>query len=338
MSDTQERSASPTPTVEREDLPVEEQETLPVYPFQGKSVFRAKEMGDYFISQLQQQHGELNDFKSHTSEKINSIQSAIDKLTVLLERSLNSNNPLPPSEPFNIPERRTPEADTRLPAGTSSYRPRPETRYGPESQGLPWRPAPPSPIQSSDHEFDYAPSPTKDNGKVGGVHQSPGGLESCFHRKPVQNLEHESDDLRTDPPPHYGLSQNSRAQLPNPLSEGSGRLPGQRLPSFFGRDDENVLSWLQKIGMALEAARVPENSKLANVAPLLRGDADSWFYSFTQKRPPGASAPTYVEFKKAIIKKYESSEVRDDHLRSSLQTITLGSQGLRGINDYVFRF
>ena len=116
-------------------------------------------------------------------------------------------------------------------------------------------------------------------------------------------------------------TQNPRAQLPIPLSEGPGRLPGTRLPPFFGRDDENVLSWPQKIVMALEAARVPENSKFANMVPLLRSDEDSWFYSFMQSYHD--RSPTFIEFKAAIIRKYESSEVRDDHLRSKLQSIKL---------------
>ena len=155
--------------------------------------------------------------------------------------------------------------------------------------------------------------------------------------RPIRSPVHGLDDARTDPPPLLPTSSNSRPQLPIPTSEGTGCLPGQRLPSFFGRDDENVLSWLQKIDMALEAARFPENSKPANMAPLIRGDAHSWLYPFMRGYPADRH-PTYTEFKDALIRKYESSEVHDDHLRSKLQTIKLGPQGLRGVNDYVFRF
>src|SRR5579871_2277344 len=76
MSDSQGRPTSPKLFTEIEvlsqdpELPQEEDpEVLPVYPYQGKPVFRAKEMGDYFISQLQQQHDEFNDFKSNTVER-----------------------------------------------------------------------------------------------------------------------------------------------------------------------------------------------------------------------------------------------------------------------------
>ena len=88
------------------------------------------------------------------------------------------------------------------------------------------------------------------------------------------------------------------------------------MPCFFGRDDENVLLWLQKIDLALEAARVHEKSKLANVAPLIRGDADSWFYWFMQQYPNGT--PTYAQFKVAIIQKYKINDVRNDYLRMNL--------------------
>jgi len=88
--------------------------------------------------------------------------------------------------------------------------------------------------------------------------------------------------------------------------------------------------------MALQAARVPEHAKLANVALLFRGDADSWFYSFMKPYPPDGP-PTYDEFRVAIIQKYESSEIRDNHLRAKLQSIQLAS-GLGSIDDYITRF
>jgi len=89
--------------------------------------------------------------------------------------------------------------------------------------------------------------------------------------------------------------------------------------------------------MALQVARVPEDDKLANVAPLFRGDADSWFYSFMKQYPPDGLPPTYDEFKAAIIQKYESSEIRDNRLRAKLQSIQLAS-GLSSIDDYITRF
>jgi hypothetical protein len=123
----------------------------------------------------------------------------------------------------------------------------------------------------------------------------------------------------------------------HPTPSGTGRLPGQKLPCFWGKDGENVLSWLQKIDLALKAALVAPEDKLANVAPLIRDDADSWFYSFMaryQDKPP----PTYKDFRDAIIAKYENSEIRDDHLRARLQSIKLGPLGLCGIDDFVSNF
>jgi hypothetical protein len=38
------------------------------------------------------------------------------------------------------------------------------------------------------------------------------------------------------------------------------------------------------------------------------------------------------------VNKYEPSEVRDDHLQAKLQSLKLGPQGLRNINEYVIRF
>jgi len=132
-------------------------------------------------------------------------------------------------------------------------------------------------------------------------------------------------------------SLTHQSEPPDHPSEGSGCLPGTRLPYFYGRDNDNVLSWLQKIGMALQAARVPERAKLTNVAPLFRGDADSWFYSFMKGYPPGGPAPTYDEFKAAIIQKYESSEIRDNRLRAKLQSIQLAF-GLSSIDVYITQF
>lgn len=57
---------------------------------------------------------------------------------------------------------------------------------------------------------------------------------------------------------HVYPHKNPRAQLPIPPSEGLGRLLGT-----------------EKTEIALKATRVPKNSKLANVAPLLRSNADA---------------------------------------------------------------
>ena len=135
MSDSQGRPTSPKPFTEIEvlsqdpELPQEEDpEVLPVYPYQGKQVFRAKEMGDYFISQLQQQYDKFNDFKSNTTGKIDSIQTAIGNLTVLLEQSLGRFNKTPPQPKSSTPPgQQAPGAGTQLPPGTFSYRPHTET-------------------------------------------------------------------------------------------------------------------------------------------------------------------------------------------------------------------
>ena len=44
---------------------------------------------------------------------------------------------------------------------------------------------------------------------------------------------------------------------------------------------------------------------------------------------------SYSEFKTAIIRKYESSKIRDDHLRAKLQSLKLSPYDLRNLNDYV---
>ena len=90
--------------------------------------------------------------------------------------------------------------------------------------------------------------------------------------------------------------------------------------------------------MALEAARVLEKAKLVNVVLLVKDDADSWLYSFLKLYPPGGPPPTYTDFKMAIIRKYESSEVCDDHLRSKFQFLKFGLNGLHNLNEYVSRF
>ena len=121
-----------------------------------------------------------------------------------------------------------------------------------------------------------------------------------------------------------------------PTSSGTGRIPGQKLSVFRGRDDENVLSWLQKVDLALRVANVAIQDQLANVVPFIKGDADSWLYGFISKYPP--PGPTYEQFKTALIQKYEHSEIRDDHLRARLQNLRLGPFGLRNINDFVSKF
>ena len=60
-----------------------------------------------------------------------------------------------------------------------------------------------------------------------------------------------------------------------PTSSGTGRIPGQKLSVFRGRDDENVLSWLQKVDLALRVANVAIQNQLANVVSFIKGDADS---------------------------------------------------------------
>src|SRR5947207_10117416 len=90
--------------------------------------------------------------------------------------------------------------------------------------------------------------------------------------------------------------------------------------------------------MALEAARVPEKAKLVNVVSLMKSDVDFWLYSFLKQYSLDESSSIYTDFKAAIIRKYESSEVRDDHLRSKLQSLKLEPNELRNLNEYVSRF
>lgn len=82
MSDLEERS---TLIVQHEE---QKEEIFPVNPFKNEIIFHSKEMGDYFITQLQQHEtaaSELDNYKAHTSAQIESIQSTIDRLTTLLE-------------------------------------------------------------------------------------------------------------------------------------------------------------------------------------------------------------------------------------------------------------
>jgi hypothetical protein len=292
MSDTEE-SPTPGPSQPESTIGVV---PVPTNPFKGQATFRTKEIGDYFFSELQQQHAAFNDFKSQTGSQINSIQSTINRLTAFIEQSLGQ---------FNAPKSQAPsqanssenddaseEGEESL-SGTDFEPPtvsgnRPPRRQSVESQFPKTRVT-----THTAHTQRHIASDIH-------IHQLREDPEPTIRIGPSRR---EMEDARTDP--EHDVKEHIPS--PTPLSEGSGRLPGQRLPCFFGRDDENVLSWLQKIDLALEAARVHEKSKLANVAPLIRGDADSWFYWFMQQYPNGT--PTYAQFKVAIIQKYERSDV-----------------------------
>lgn len=56
----------------------------------------------------------------------------------------------------------------------------------------------------------------------------------------------------------------------------------------------------------MEATRVPEKSKLANVVFFVKGKADSWLYAFLKQYPPQGRPPSYAQFRAAIINKYEA--------------------------------
>jgi len=48
--------------------------------------------------------------------------------------------------------------------------------------------------------------------------------------------------------------------------------------------------------------------------------------------------PSYTEFEDAIVRKYESSDVRNEHLRARIQSIYLGPHGLGSVQEYTTRF
>src|SRR5579871_3403415 len=258
MSDTEE-SPTPGPSQPESTIGVV---PVPTNPFKGQATFRTKEIGDYFFSELQQEHAAFNDFKSQTGSQINSIQSTINRLTAFVEQSLgqfNAPKPRAPSQASSSENDDASEEGEESLSGTDFEPPtvsgnRPPLRQSVESQFPKTRVTPHT-------------APTQRH-IASDAYQSREDPEPTIRIGPSR---HKIEDARTDP------EHDVREHLPSPtpLSEDSGRLPGQRLPCFFGRDDENVLSWLQKIDLALEAARVHEKSKLANVAPLIRGDADS---------------------------------------------------------------
>jgi Ty3 transposon capsid-like protein len=115
---------------------------------------------------------------------------------------------------------------------------------------------------------------------------------------------------------------------------GTGKLQGVKLPTFKGRDGENILSWIAKIQLLLDAAEVPEQNRVANVAPLLVGDADTWFYWYCSTHP--LAIPTWDEFKEALKDKYERSSIRDDMLRQKLRSVKFN--GLRQMEEYCAKF
>src|SRR5947207_2428037 len=204
----------------------------------------------------------------------------------------------------------------------------------------------PTSIYGSPEHQAHEPQGTGEEPETGEV-PDPIPARTAQPRQATRTL---SDPLRTfrgtperhvprPPLPRSPTRQSEGTAVPAlSVAEGTGRLPGTRLPHFCGRDNENVLSWLQKIDMALTAARVPESGKLANVVPLIRGDADSWLYWFLTKCPHAGPQPTYDEFKLAIIRKYESSDVRNEHLRARIQSVQLGPSGLSNIPDFITRF
>ena len=81
MSDTEE-SPTPGPSQPESTIGVV---SVPTNPFKEQATFRTKEIGDYFFSELQQQHVAFNDFKSQTGSQINSIQSTINRLMAFIE-------------------------------------------------------------------------------------------------------------------------------------------------------------------------------------------------------------------------------------------------------------
>jgi len=89
-----------------------------------------------------------------------------------------------------------------------------------------------------------------------GAEPATASLSRRSTRAPL-NHQNELPPFRHDsaPPPHS--SERIVYQLP-------GRLPGQKLPVFRGRDDENVLWQLPKVDLAFKPANVTEKDQLAN--------------------------------------------------------------------------
>jgi Integrase core domain/Zinc knuckle len=97
------------------------------------------------------------------------------------------------------------------------------------------------------------------------------------------------------------------------------RISGVKPCKFYGKDGENVLSWLHKVEQLFLLHSIPEDKKVSNITFLLKGDADSFFYYLVVQN--NGVDPTWEELRHALIAKYEKPLARADILRDKLKAV-----------------
>ena len=112
------------------------------------------------------------------------------------------------------------------------------------------------------------------------------------------------------------------------------RISGVKPAKFYGKDGENVLSWLHKIEQLFLLHSIPEDMKVANISFLFSGDADSFFHYLVVKN--NGMDPTWQELRHALISKYENPLARADILRDKLHAVRY--HGTQRMAEYCEKF
>jgi hypothetical protein len=120
----------------------------------------------------------------------------------------------------------------------------------------------------------------------------------------------------------------------NPIPEQPGRITGLKPQIFHGRDGENVLFWLQQLEMFFRIYNVPEEYKPYYGSFSITGDAANYFQYLVGTNQ--GLVPTWEEFRRSFIAKYENQLARDETLRQKLTQVFF--KGISHMAEYCEQF
>lgn len=109
------------------------------------------------------------------------------------------------------------------------------------------------------------------------------------------------------------------------------KLP--RPPTFGGRPRENVLDWLQKVELFINAHRATEEESVSFAVQLLEEHAARWWRTMTRGGIDAPILSDWLEFRHKLLKQFVAPNI-ESHARAKLASL----RQVKSAHEYTTRF
>jgi hypothetical protein len=132
---------------------------------------------------------------------------------------------------------------------------------------------------------------------------------------------------------HLTASHNIHQEPALPSNKSNLNVP---LPTFHGREHENVSTWAFQVKNIFDARQIPEETRLYYTANLLQEAALQWYYNRVQKANTDPSQPLPATWAQLIeeLKSAFQAPNQQQLLRNQLQALKQTSS----VQQYLYKF